>query len=90
MKKEEGLSYALHKEDKSLDRLGTCYREQFLNLPYSALRNFLEYELNHNALLCVGNTVLEQICGMAIRGTCSEQLSGIFSMVQEHKFYSKP
>ena len=90
VKKDEGLWFALHREHKKLDRLGTGSRDQFHNVPYSALREFLEYELHHNALFCVGNTVLEQIRGVAIGGTCLAQLSSIFTMVQEHRFYSKP
>ena len=82
--------FALHKEHRKLDRVGTGSREQFHNVPYAALREFLEYELHHNALFCVGNTILEQIRGVAIGGTCSAQLSSIFTMVQEHRFYSKP
>ena len=90
VKKQEGMWFALHKEHKKLDRVGQGSKEQFHNVPYAALREFLEYELHHNALFCVGNTILEQIKGVAIGGTCSAQLSSIFTMVQEHRFYSKP
>ena len=87
--KDEGMWFALHKEHKKLDRVGTGSRDQFHNVPYAALREFLECELHHNALFCAGNTVLEQIRGVAIGGTCSAQLSSIFT-IQEHRFYSKP
>ena len=88
--KNECMWFALHKEHKKLDRVGTGSREHFHNVPYAALQEFLEYELHHIALFCIGNTILEQIRGVAIGGTCSAQLSSICTMVQEHRFYSKP
>ena len=87
---DEGLWFVLHREHKKLDGVGTGSGEQFINTPYGAIREYLQYELHHNTCFVVGNQVLEHIQGVAISGTCSAQLSGIYTMIQEHRFHSKP
>ena len=46
-------------ESKKLDRVGTESDEQFMNIPYAAIREFLQYELHHNAPFVVGNRLME-------------------------------
>ena len=82
--------FRIHRENSPLGGIGKGSSEQFWNVSFTELMNFLQYEVCHNDLFVVGDTIYRQTRGVAIGGTTSAQLACIYSMVCENRFYSQP
>ena len=77
--------FAISKNAKAEDRLGSAARAYFVNIPLHLVLDYIDYELSRNGLFAVGAWVLNQVLGLPMGGPNSAQLACIYMAVRETK-----
>ena len=83
----KSLRFAINRQDRKLDRIGTGYEKYFTNITWEEVLNFCKFDVLKNDIFTMGGSVYRQIRGIAIGGTGSAQLANITLYNAEEKGY---
>ena len=86
--KPTGMPFSIYKMDRRMDRFGVGQKELFHVVSFIEILNYVKWELLENHLFVVSDRVLSQKRGVAIWGALSAELSSVYCMIREHRFYN--
>ena len=73
------MVFFINKLDRKLDRVGGGGdTEWFHRIPFSEVLKFVRFDTHCNDIFVVGGTVMRQVRGLAIGGTCSAPLANAY------------
>ena len=82
------MVFYINKFDKHLDRVGGGGDPKlFHKITFQDVQRFVKFDLEANDIFLLGSTLMRQLRGVAIGGTCSAPLACGYCIRKEHEFY---
>ena len=82
------MVFYINRFDKHLDRVGGGGDSKlFHKITFTDVKKFVKFDLEANDLFLLGSTLMRQLRGVAIGGTCSAPLACGFCIQREHLYY---
>ena len=82
------MCFYINRFDRHMDRLGGGGDPKlFHKMTFAGVIQFVKFDLEANDIFLLGPTLMRQLRGVAIGGTCSAPLARAYCAQREHLFY---